>query len=380
MKSLLELFPPNSSYNLPPNSDEIEVSVLGPGYGECVLVHFGDGRWLVVDSCVHPGSEDSAPLRYLNDLGISPDGVAVVAVSHWDDDHCKGMAQLIMACRKAQVVMSKAFVHKDFLAFVAAYSSPLTMHARSGVKQIKETVDSLSKEKRLIKTALAARRLLAAADLPMTHGLPVEVWTLSPSDEEFDNFIAWAAEQMPAIGETRRVAVKRLRNDLSIVLHIAVGKDVILLGGDLEEEGRLETGWSAILALSGRPPTKAQLFKVPHHGSKTAHHSAIPTKLLEPDPIAIVAPFKNGSSSLPSADDVSRIAAYAPNSFATTSLRGRASPRRETTVEKTIREVTKQFTTIKRDPGMIRLRKKVGGSHQWKVEQFGGAAPLAQIY
>ena len=57
--------------------------------------------------------------------------------------------------------------------------------------------------------------------------------------------LGWIAKQMPEVGETRRVAVKRIRNDLSIVLHISVGSDTILLGGDLEEEGNPLTGWSA---------------------------------------------------------------------------------------------------------------------------------------
>ncbi len=35
-----------------PEPDEIEVSLIGPGYGESVLVHLGDGEWVVADSCV----------------------------------------------------------------------------------------------------------------------------------------------------------------------------------------------------------------------------------------------------------------------------------------------------------------------------------------
>lgn len=31
------------------------MSAFGPGYGESVLVHLGDGRWMLVDSCVKAG-------------------------------------------------------------------------------------------------------------------------------------------------------------------------------------------------------------------------------------------------------------------------------------------------------------------------------------
>jgi hypothetical protein len=35
-----------------PNRDEIDVIVVGPGFGESILVHIGDGDWIIVDSCL----------------------------------------------------------------------------------------------------------------------------------------------------------------------------------------------------------------------------------------------------------------------------------------------------------------------------------------
>lgn len=373
------LFPSTRGYNIPPAKDELEVSVIGPGYGECALVHFGDGNWLLVDSCVHADYSEPAPLRYLNDIGVPPDGVRLLGITHWDDDHCKGIAQLVRACPQAQVTMATAFVEKDFLAFVRVYSSPLTKNARAGVKEIKEVAEELFRTGRTVTAAGPARRLLCQNDISLSHGLPFEIWTLSPSDQEHQNFLAWVAKQIPRVGETRRVAVSRLRNDLSVVLHITVGADAILLGGDLEEEGNPNTGWSAVISLNGRPNMKAGVFKVPHHGSLTGHHNAVPASLLANEPIAVVAPFRNGSVSLPKRTDVTRIIGYAPQSYATTDLKGTATPRRLSTVDKTIKEVTARFSTLKRQPGMIRLRKRAGATSPWKVEEFGAAVPLAKI-
>lgn len=39
-------------YGEPPGAGTLEVTLLGPGYGETVLVHFGSNRWLIVDSCL----------------------------------------------------------------------------------------------------------------------------------------------------------------------------------------------------------------------------------------------------------------------------------------------------------------------------------------
>jgi len=32
-----------------PEKDEIEVSIFGPGYGECIVIHIGNNEWVVID-------------------------------------------------------------------------------------------------------------------------------------------------------------------------------------------------------------------------------------------------------------------------------------------------------------------------------------------
>ena len=33
--------------NRPPNPEEIEVTLLGPGYGESAVLHIGNGAWVI---------------------------------------------------------------------------------------------------------------------------------------------------------------------------------------------------------------------------------------------------------------------------------------------------------------------------------------------
>lgn len=377
---MLPLFPSSNGYNRAPAADELEVAVIGPGFGEAIAVHVGDGKWFLIDSCVDDADPTAATLRYFNDIGVAPASVFAIIVSHWDDDHCKGMSQVVRSCSNAELAMSGAFVAKDFLAYVAAYKSPLTAGARSGVKEIKETVEELRKSSRTkIKQTGDSRRLFGPGSISVSHGQNIEIWSLAPSDFEYSNFMMWVASQMPAIGETRRVATKRIRNDLSTVIHLTVGEDVIIFGGDLEEEGRSETGWSAVVASTGRPTSKAQLFKVSHHGSATGEHPSIWSDLLTQEPIAVIAPFRNGGVSLPHPDDVTRTLGHTPNAFATTTLRQTANPPIDRTVEKTIKDVTKRYSTIKPKPGMVRARKTIGTAQAWNIEMFGDAAPLAKI-
>jgi glyoxylase-like metal-dependent hydrolase (beta-lactamase superfamily II) len=75
----------------PPGESEFEVSVFGPGHGECIVLHVGKGDWVVVDS--HRDSETNEPvaLRYLQTLGVnSAERVKMVVATHWHDDHMDG--------------------------------------------------------------------------------------------------------------------------------------------------------------------------------------------------------------------------------------------------------------------------------------------------
>ena len=39
-----------TAINGAPESDETDFDLIGPGYGECALVHIGNQRWVIVDS------------------------------------------------------------------------------------------------------------------------------------------------------------------------------------------------------------------------------------------------------------------------------------------------------------------------------------------
>src|SRR5436305_1417682 len=64
-------------------------------------------------------------------------------------------------------------------------------------------------------------------------------------------------------------------NHAAVVLWVNIGGVFILLGSDPEETGHQGTGWSVILGSSMYPQGKASVFKIPHHGSQTAHHAPV---------------------------------------------------------------------------------------------------------
>src|SRR5262245_46838327 len=106
----------------PPASGVPEISVFGPGYGECILVHTGNGRWIIVDSCVESKTEFCVPLTYLQQLGIDPAAaVDLVVASHWHDDHVRGLSDVVKRCTQATFVSANVLTGREFYQYVERY-------------------------------------------------------------------------------------------------------------------------------------------------------------------------------------------------------------------------------------------------------------------
>ena len=103
----------------PPTSHQLEISVFGPGIGECVVVHVGDGDWIVVDSCLNRQSGRPVALDYLRSLGVDvASQVRLVVATHWHDDHIRGIAEILRAAESARFVNSAAYAFRDLLRVV----------------------------------------------------------------------------------------------------------------------------------------------------------------------------------------------------------------------------------------------------------------------
>ncbi|WP_246331826.1 MBL fold metallo-hydrolase [Brevundimonas mediterranea] len=369
-----------TDYDLAPAKDEVEVTIIGPGYGEAICIHIGDGRWILVDSCRPQATDLPCALAYLADIGADLSLVAGVVISHWDDDHVRGLGDVIEACPDARVIASNAFKKDEFHVYAAAHKNPLTAKVRAGVKELRRVFELLGERRTPLTGGYPDRQIWAPGSIPLSHGADFSLWTLSPSDAEYENFLTWLSEEIPEITETRRVSVPRLRNDLSTVVLLSVGDIVVLLGGDLEEHrGKPEFGWSAILSSTGRHQSKASLFKIAHHGSLTGHHDDIWTKLLESEPVAVLAPWKLGGGQLPKKSDVERILALTPHAHSTATVHTRAAKLRDSIVKREIKATTKSFRSAAQIPGMVRFRRNVSAS-AWSTEHFGAAVPLARAH
>ena len=177
----------------PPHPDELEVSLFGPGVGECIVVHIGNNEWIIVDSCIETSTKEPSPLFYLNKLGVNPsESVKLFVITHWHSDHIRGSSKIADECPNATICFSEALLRKEFLTLVSAYSGleqPIISDRENcGTKEISliiKTIKSRCEQNGLKQSPYS----LTSADnrIYQNNSVQSEVWALSPSSQSIIN-------------------------------------------------------------------------------------------------------------------------------------------------------------------------------------------------
>ena len=296
----------------PPSPDQIEVCIFGPNYGECVLIHLGSANWIVIDSCIYEA--EPVLVAYFRALGVDPaQAIKVVIATHWHDDHCKGLSQVLRLAPTAEVWIALALTNHEFLRFLTRMGENKTAVAGNKLSEFSNVIDEIANRERagLVNYGLAAANtLIYRSDASFSgHGFACEVIALSPSQSDTFNFMRRIADTMPQIRKTKVCVPSPSPNDVSIVTRVSVGPIAILLGADLENSGTPTAGWEAIISRarqSGSSPPAASLYKIPHHGSENAHNPEIWNELLKPNPMAVLTPWRKAGRRLPTSNGIER--------------------------------------------------------------------------
>lgn len=105
-----------NSQTIPPDAQELEVSIFGPGFGECVVLHLGHGHWGVVDSCLDPSSKHPAALKYLESLSVDVgSSIRLIVATHWHDDHMQGISEIFQQAKGAVFACTEAVRQPDLI-------------------------------------------------------------------------------------------------------------------------------------------------------------------------------------------------------------------------------------------------------------------------
>jgi hypothetical protein len=348
-----------------PSPDEFEVSVFGRGFGEAICIHLGAGQWVLIDSCLNPRTGEPASLDYLRDIGVSVDAVCLVLITHWDNDHIRGITKIVKECSHAKVACSQALDDKDAFQFVIEQEQEATP-AGPGLDELRSVL-RLCRDRGIV---------WAKGNLPLHPRPPGDrpnVVALSPSEDAVErgilSLIEAATGKQRAV--TRRYRVPEGPNGASVATSIRSGEVTVLMGADLEASSNPETGWAAVLAYA-RPSARASLVKVPHHGSPDAHHDGMWSELLNDDRLAILTPFSNGDVQRPTEEDVARILGLAAPVYlsAIPTLKKVELHHR---VERLVRRLHAGKVVELQGWGHLRARRPLDGSRTWDAATEGDA-------
>jgi hypothetical protein len=366
-----------------PDSNEFEVSLFGPGRGECCLLHIGANEWIVVDSCVNQRTGSNPALDYLAAINVNLQQVVRIVASHAHDDHIAGISDIVEACTNAEFYASLASTRDEFLTLVE-----IDEHLEGLVRP------SAYREYRRIHSILEARAgrgygrrvgyNYAIEGLPIykragTSAIPgATVVALSPSHEAVTRSLEHFASLLPQDqSQIRRIATQD-PNTFSVALSVTLGDFGVLLGADLLRGPGHRCGWNAVLTSPHRSTEPASLIKVPHHGSANAHHDSVWSEMLAPDPVAVLTPFRGGSNPPPSVSDRARICGLTQHAYITADPDAPARPHHVKKAAALLGTVAHNVREPDGYAGHVRCRRSPAAA-AWAVELFDPARPLCAV-
>jgi phosphoribosyl 1,2-cyclic phosphodiesterase len=367
-----------------PDPTNVEISLFGNGNGECTAIHVGDGKWILVDSCISEAA-DSVPLHieYLQQIGVDPARqVEFVVATHWHDDHVRGLSDTFRRCLRANIVVPSALNSDEFAALVDRFGDMYVGLFKSGVSEFAQISQVVSERRKSdsdyqgLVYGTINKRILRL----VVHGCGAfaEATTLSPSDLDHTCSLHILADYL----QCRDTIPSPDRNHSSIVLLLTIGTRSILLGGDKEVSTDVNMGWAIIdKAYSDYNYSRSTAYKVSHHGSPNGDCPQIWQNMLDEEPVAALTSFKRGRTKRPSKADVERILGKTPHAFITSDPTLKKTPL-SADAKKLLRDMRGKAAHIERlysRAGHIRLRGSFLDNNQWEVRLSGHAKHLKNV-
>lgn len=410
-----------------PDDNVAEVTLIGgtDGFGESILVHIGNGQWLIVDCCINPITGQCLPLEYLKSINVDiKEQVKYVVCTHWHDDHIAGLATLLSQCGEGTKFALSCAEDREKVVYELAqdfdYSGKSSV-LKELTKSLQIVADNKIKIKRIEQDKLIFKKGKAQA------------FALSPSEAEVRRFeselvkaqsrfyhfvkdikeikqnsneLLESAEDIEKaffetvdnlltadtdVAEQKVMPVEDLTNfkDAKIVkpnnrcvaMLVSFGGHHIVLGADLEV-AQLDTGWHSVLQCDCMDGIQANLFKIPHHGSETGYLKDFLETFIKSDATSKLTSWILGGNMLPKADMLRLYYNHTKNLYITTTKLLRfKNTESNPSIRKLMNSKTESICEIIPQLGIIRSRIKIDDDNDnWSTDTFGSATILTQEY
>jgi hypothetical protein len=320
----------------------IGIHIIGPGYGESIVLELPDNRVGVIDSYQHPHGRNNVCDFLRQRCAGKP--LVFLAVTHPHADHCMGLDKLLELHPEEIWVFDALFqehLSKYYRALAEARERDLLerdLHVKPGT--VLRSILTLQEEVRRrleLRLDSTVKVLRSSRSFPLCGGR-LQVKCLTPGDasclryESLSSDVSAAALAIIlARAKVRSRLLARLRSFLTSILprrknlriptinHNLIssaivfqhGKTRLLLMADAEKP--LWEDWSQEAMAVRRLRTEGvQLFKVAHHGSANGYFEQLYSSAAPAgDSLAVLTPFERGRAPLPTSAGLSGIKTHA---------------------------------------------------------------------
>lgn len=413
-----------------PAANEAEVTLIGgtAGFGETVIIHIGNGIWVVVDSCTNPLNGECVALSYFTDIEVKvEEQLRYVVCTHWHEDHIMGLSKLIEACSGQTVLAMSCADDREKFVYEMMEKCNYTGNSR----KLTELRDSINKAN---KKGIKIKRVQQDQMIFNKNG--TECFALSPSSSEIDKFsreLACAQEKyhkaMGQVAKLKQLGVaaieeaaaieedifrafadlitekldedsksleevddllkykdaKRVEtNNRCVAMLLKIKGHNVVLGADLEHDAKKspDGGWQSVSDSECMEDVEANLYKIPHHGSETGYYEYFLHKHIKPDAVSKLTSWIIGAKVLPKAEMLRKYYNHSKNLYVTTtSLLKRKNNEENRTFRKIMNESTEEILEFKPLLGIIRSRINIDSEDDtWRTEYFGSAKLIEKDY
>ncbi|MCR6544955.1 DNA internalization-related competence protein ComEC/Rec2 [Dehalobacterium formicoaceticum] len=217
-----------------PSSNQLQVTFLDVGQGDCIFIQSPSGRTCLIDGGGKTAQQEDrvgeqVVVPFLRHLGLGKLDLAILTHPH--DDHMRGMETVLKELRVDHLVVGEIFLTNE-----------------------------------------AIQPLLTVAEEDQVPIIPVKEGQEIGLDGEITLTVL-----NPPRGDAGKVLEEDEMNNESVVLMLNYQDVSFLLTGDVEKE--------RLARISPREDVSAQVIKLPHHGSKTG---LLPSFYDQVDPRAAV--------------------------------------------------------------------------------------------
>lgn len=341
-----------------PSSGVPQIVIMGTGYGECILVHLGNDKYVMIDSFLNPETKHPIAADYLNCIGLGIQNIIGIICTHWDDDHIKGIYEIASNLKGIAIGIPTTVSNRElkklreYLMYTKGFQNYVPMDEFSKLLE-------LDSRKLVELNHCLPQRQLFGKQIKNENLSEISVEALSPSDNQFREFINQLA--LPKDGDLMQ-GVNFSNNRISVVSIFKLNKAYCLFGGDLEN---MNSEWDKIIENYNYP--KADIFKVPHHGSKTGYSENVWNNIVD-NPFSIITRFNRGKVSLPQNEQIELIHEKSRKVFIIGGKNKRARGDEMKILEGLKYSKNQQIVKRSEKLGIVRLTYCISG---WTYEAFG---------